>query len=240
MFTRTNVLSLIAIFFFTVSFHAQDAKSILEKVKDRYNKIQDYSADITVDIDIDFLKTPKVTGKLFFKQPNKMKIKSDGFALLPKEGFNISPASLLKDNYTSIYEKEEIIDGVKLARLKVIPLGDSSNVILSTVWVDNAHAVIRKIESTTKNSGTFTITLSYNQGFLSKFPLPSSMEFNFDVSSLNIPRGFTSEPPKPDDKKKDDKDKLTKGSVLVTYKNYKVNSGLSDSVFQDEDKKQKQ
>lgn len=239
MFTRKLILPFLLIVSFSSFLGAQDAQKILDRVKDRYNKVRDYSADITVDIDIEFLKTPKVGGKLFFKQPDKMKIKSDGFALLPKEGFNISPGSLLKDNYTSIYEKEENIDGIKLSRLKVIPMGDSSNVILSTVWVDEVQSVIRKIESTTKKSGTFTILLTYNESFLGKYPLPSSMEFSFDVSSLNIPRGFASETPQKDDKKKDKKDKLTKGSVLVTYKNYKVNSGLSDSVFDDEEKKKK-
>lgn len=239
MRTFKTTLLLFVLLFSVLPIQSQDAQKILEKVKDRYNTVKDYSADITVDIDIEFLKTPKVTGKLYFKQPNKMKIKSDGFALLPREGFNISPASLLKDNYTSIYEKEETVDGVKLARLKVIPLGDSSNVILSTVWVDTEQSIIRKIESTTKNSGTFAIRFTYDEAFLKKFPLPSSMEFNFDVSSLNIPRGFTGDAPKDGEKKKDKKNKLTKGSVKVTYKDYKVNSGLSDSVFKEEEKKQK-
>lgn len=237
MFTRKLILFLFFVITFSPFFAAQDAQKILENVKERYNKVRDYTADITVDIDIEFLKTPKVEGKLFFKQPDKMKIKSDGFALLPKEGFNISPASLLKDNYTSIYEKEETIDGIKLSRLKVIPMGDSSNVILSTVWVDAEQNVIRKIESTTKNSGTFVIQLTYNPAFLKNYPLPSSMEFSFDVSSLNIPRGFATDAPKKDDKKKDKKAKLTRGRVTVTYKDYKVNKGLNDSIFKEEEKK---
>ncbi|MCC6549069.1 MAG: hypothetical protein IT279_03260 [Ignavibacteriaceae bacterium] len=78
--------------------------------------------------------------------------------------------------------------------------------------------------------------MTYNQSFLKNYPLPSSMEFSFDVSSLNIPRGFATETPKKEDKKDGKKAKLTRGRVIVTYKEYKVNKGLNDSLFMEEKK----
>ena len=64
----------------------KDPDAILNKVKENFNKIKDYQVDIHIKIDVSFLKVPDSNAKIYFKQPDKVKIKSDQFALLPKEG----------------------------------------------------------------------------------------------------------------------------------------------------------
>ncbi len=223
----------------TVQPQSKDAQQLIEKVKTKFEVVKDYTVDIQVDLDVTFLKTPKVIGTLYYKQPDKVRIKSEGFALLPREGFNFSPAALLKDDYTAIYEDEYILEGVKVAKIKIVPLGNTQNVILSTVWVDLQDHVIRRIESTTKTSGTFIIKLSYNASTLKKYPLPERMDFNFDINRMNIPKGFGGDSDDTDESKKKDKKKITNGSVTIQYSNYKVNTGLSDDMFNEEKKKSK-
>jgi len=220
--------------FFAASLYPQNKEpdKILKDVINKFNKVKDYEVDLIIKVDVEFLKVPESSAKIFFKQPDKISLKSDGFAMLPRNGFDFSPNSLLKGDYTALYEKEEKIDGRVLTLIKVIPLGTSSDVILSTLWIDEGKKVIRKVESTTKMSGTFTIDLEYDDKL--NFALPSQMIFSFNVDKMNFPSAMIGET---DTRKKRSKmhgDTLTKGKVYVSYSDYKVNKGISDSVFEEE------
>lgn len=211
----------------------KDPQQILNNVISKFNKVQDYEVDVNIRVDVEFLKVPESTAKIFFRQPDKISLKSDGFAMIPRNGFNSSPTSLLKDEYTAIFEKVEMIDGRKLTLVKVIPLGTSSDVILSTLWIDEEQNVIRKVESTTKINGTFIIEFSYDEKV--DYALPSKMVFSFNIDKMNFPSsmmGNTDTRRKRTDKPADS---LTKGKVFVHYSNYRVNIGIPDSVF-DENK----
>lgn len=217
------------LFTLVASAQSRNPDEILGRVKERFSKVKDYEVDVKIKIDVDFLKVPDNEAKLLFKQPDKIRIKSEGFALMPKKGLNFSPLSLLSSYYTSFYERDEVIDGFNTAVIKVIPLGESPDIVLSTIWVDRKDFVIRKVESTTKLEGTFNILLNYDQKTVSDYPLPSGMTFTFDISKLAIPKGLTGDNSSERQLKK--KNRMTKGNVYITYSNYKVNKGISDKEF---------
>jgi outer membrane lipoprotein-sorting protein len=223
-----------SIIILSVSHFAQSKNpdTILENVKRKFQEVNDYQVDVKVKVDVNFLKVPETEAKIYFKQPDKIHFESKNFALLPKEGLNFSPMAFLKNDYTAIYEKDELLNGVNASIVKIIPGGESSNLILSTLWIDQKNNVIRKVQSTTKNSGTFTIEMNYDQ--IIKYPLPSSMIFSFNVEKMNLPRTFDSDP-----KRKstlEDKGKTTTGKVYITYSNYLINKGIPDSVFEQKEK----
>jgi len=222
------------LFFVQMGFtQTKDGGEIIDRVKKTFTEVKDYQVDVKIVVDVNFLKVPPTEAKIFFKQPDKVKIKSRGFAMLPKQGLNFTPRSLFEKAYTSFYERDELLEGVKCAVIKVIPLGEVSEVILSTIWIDKQKFVIKKVESTTKMNGTFTIDFDYEPD--TQYPLPSQMVFSFDVSKMNIPNmgGDMQDPDEPKHKKT----KVTKGTVRVVYSNYNVNQGIDDSLF--EEKKEK-
>jgi len=210
---------------------SKDPDKILENVVDNFSKVQDYSVDVNIKIDVEFIKVPETKAKIFFKQLDKIHLESDGFAMLPKNGMEFSPTALITKEHTAIYEKDVVLNGVNTSLIKVIPLGDQGDVILSTLWVDQVMNVIRKVESTTKTNGTFTIDFSYAKDL--KYPLPSEIIFSFNVDKMNIPATISGEtaPEKPK-KKKGRYDGVTKGKVIVKYNNYEVNKGIADSIFE--------
>lgn len=210
----------------------KDPQKILDNVVSQFNLVQDYEVDVNIKVDVEFLKVPESKAKIYFKQPDKISLKSDGFAMLPRNGFNFSPSTLLKDDYTAIYEKEEIIVGKNLTLIKVIPLGNSSDIILSTLWIDESINAIRKIESTTKINGTFTIEFSYDDKM--KFTLPTRMIFSFNIDKMNFPSSMMGNTDTRKKRTEKTTDSLTKGKVYVEYSNYKVNKGIPDSVFEGE------
>lgn len=213
---------------------SKDPDQILKNVVNNFSRVQDYTVDVSIKVDVEFIKVPETKAKIYFKQPDKVHLESDGFAMLPKSGMEFSPSALINKEHTAIYEKDVMLNGINTSLVKVIPLGDQGDVILSSIWVDQAKQVIMKVESTTKTNGTFTIDFSYDKNFI--YPLPKEIIFSFNVDKMNIPATIsgetTTENPK---KKKGRSDSVTKGKVIVKYNNYEVNKGLSDSIFEKKD-----
>jgi len=148
-----------------------------------------------------------------------------------------SGKQLTQDEIT-FARKDVEINGFKTSIVKVIPLGDQGEVILSTYWIDQKMQIIRKVESTTKTNGTFTIDFTYDDKI--KYPLPAKIVFAFNMDKMNIPATISGETnnEKPDKKNKNSETR-TKGKVIVNYSNYVVNKGVPDSVFEEENKKSK-
>jgi outer membrane lipoprotein-sorting protein len=194
-------------------------------VKKKFAEVKDYEVDVKVKIDVDFLKVPDTEAKIYYKAPDKIQMKTgDNFALIPKDGLNFNPSNLLTGKYTSMYEGETKIVGKSHHIVKVIPMGNSSDIVLSTLWIDKTTNFITKVETTTKMNGTFQIDLVYPAS--AKLPLPSKMTFSFEVGKFNLPKGFGGK-----GKKKEPTGMKSPGKVYIDYKNYKVNKGLSDSIF---------
>lgn len=227
-----KIISLFIVLSMLIFPQKKDPDEILNKVISNFQKVKDYQVDVNITVDVEFLKVPESNAKIFFKQPDKISLKSDGFAMLPRKGFDFSPSTLLKGDYTAIYEGDDNLNGFKIAVIKVIPLGSSDDVILSTLWVDEEKSIIRKIESTTKMNGTFIIDLTYQENIM--YALPSRMVFSFNIDKLNIPSTMIGESEKKKRKDKKPLDTLTKGKVIVLYSNYIINKGVPDSVFAEE------
>lgn len=224
----------IALTLLTISAGLPDPDEILENVKSKINGVNDYKVEAVIKVDVNFLRVPETQATIFFKQPDKLKLESDGFALLPKEGLNFSPAKLLKDDYTAVIAKEEIINGNDVYLIKIIPLSDTSEFVLANLWIDKNEYVVHKIETTTKKSGTVTIELSYKDQI--KYALPSELKLSFKVEQMNLPPGMTGEYQQNQETQKSGK--MT-GKVIVEYKDYQTNIGLSDEFFNESVKEDK-
>ncbi len=225
--------SLIIILFITSSIFAQtkNADEIINKVKEKFESVKDYKVDLIIEVDMEILRIPQVSATVYFKQPNKMKMDSKDFAVLPKEGINFSPINLLNKNYTAIFVKEDTLENNNVDVVKIIPLSDSTNIILTTLWIDSQDYVIRKVETTTKNRGTLTANLIYDKMII--FGLPSEMSFYFNVENPKLPEMLEMET----GGVKKPLGKISKnlaGKIKVTYSNYEVNKGIDDSFFENE------
>lgn len=231
---------LISLLLFLFQFGFSQSKNpdeILNSVTTNFDKVKDYQVDVNIKVDVEFLKVPETKAKIYFKHPDKVHLEAEGFAMLPKNGMEFSPASLLKKDYTAIYERDIDLNGFKTSIVKVIPLGDHGDVILTTLWVDQTLQLIRKVESTTKTNGTFTIDFTYSDKL--KYPLPEKIIFAFNLDKMNIPSTISGETSPPNSENRNNKkpsDSRTKGKVVVNYSNYIVNKGIADSIFEKNNK----
>ena len=224
--------NLLATFFILLSGltypQSKDPDLILKKVIESFSKVKDYEVEVQVKVDVDFIKVPETKAKLYFKQPDKINFESDGFAMLPKEGINFSPLSFLKKDYTALYQKEDYLDDHLVSVIKIIPSSEQGDIVLTTLWVDQTHNIIRKVESTTKTNGTFTIDLKYEKE-KKDYYLPDSMIFGFNLDKMNLSKALTGQA---ETESRKNIGKSASGRVYISYSNYKVNRGLSDKIFE--------
>ncbi len=217
----------LAIFFIAglISAQTRDPNKILDQVKRTFDSVHDYQADIEIKVDINYLKTPDTKAKIYFKQPDKVKFESKGFAMLPRQSLNFSPSHLLKGDFTSIYVKADTLDGSQVDVIKIIPNSDSSGVVLSTLWIDRGRHIVRKIETTGKGGGTVFTLLKYDGNSV----LPASLKFTFESSMSETQRMALQ---KQDGTVRPDRNLSNlQGSVTIIYSNYQINKGLPDSIF---------
>ncbi len=73
----------------------RDPEIILRKLLEKFDNVEDYQVDIKIKVDVEFIKAPESKAKIYFKQPDKIHIESETFALLPKDGLDFSPSGLL-------------------------------------------------------------------------------------------------------------------------------------------------
>lgn len=213
---------------------SKNPDEILKGVIQNFDQVKDYVVDVSIKVDIQSIKVPETKAKIYFKQPDKVHLEADGFAMLPKNGMQFSPVSLLKEDYTAIYNGEADLNRINTSIIKVIPSGEKSEIILSTMWVDQKKKLIRKIEATTKMEGTFTIEFTYDGKI--KYPLPSQIVFSFNLDKMNLPSGTQQNNSPFNHQPKHKMDSTTKGRVFVNYSNYIVNKGINDNMFEENKK----
>lgn len=214
----------------SVNAQSKDPNKLLDALKVRFEKVKDYQADVEVKLDMEFIKVPPTKAKVYFKQPDKFKLDSEGFAMLPKQSTNFSPMQLLKGDYTAVYVRTEKVEGKSLDIVKLVPNTDTSNFIISTLWIDAAHSIINKVETTTKKSGTVKTEFTYTPASI---PLPTVLKLSFNLGEANMPDSPMSS--KKDNEQSRRPTKI-KGSVIMSYSNYKINKGIPDKFFEEKKK----
>ena len=178
-----------------------------------------------------FIKAPVANVKVYFKKPNKLRINNEsGISFIPKGSVNINLNNIFFNSaaFTIIDGGKETGSGNRI--LKLLPEDEAAGVVLSTLYIDEKNAVIRKAKITTKESGTYELEMTY--GRYISYGLADKVIFSFNTKEYKLPKGITFDY---DDgtKKENSSDQLKnkKGRVELIYSEYKINKGVPDAVF---------
>lgn len=200
-----------------------DPKKIIKEVAAKFSKVKDYSVDASIKVDIPSLKMPDRKMKIYYKQPDKTHIESDGFAILPKKGLNFNPTEFLHEDFASVYLRQDKINGRKVDVINLMPKSDTAKLKLVKLWIDSDEKVIVKLETSSDRGGAIQTELTYGNDIT--MGLPSQIKFQLDMGGGRLP----AEPGRM--KKNNAEKKDTKGMVIVTYSNYRINKGIDDKIF---------
>ena len=213
--------------------NAQDAAALLQKVKTKIEKVNDYEANGNMKTNVSFLKVPEAQVKIYFKKPNQLKIKNEkGISFVPKGAMSINLNNIVAgDQYSIIDAGKDKIGTTAVRVIKLLPNDDNAEVVLSTLYIDEKNEIILKAKTTTRESGSFQLEMSY--GNYTAYGLPDKVIFTFNTKDYKLPKGVTFDfddgeaAKKPADKSKSN----NTGKAEITYSSYTINKGVPDSVF---------
>jgi outer membrane lipoprotein-sorting protein len=206
-----------------------DIDTLLSKVVEEFAGIQDFIAVIDAEVKMEQVQVPNMHAKMYYKRPDKIHFDSQGFLFVPRDGIALNPA-LLSQRYDASLIGTDTLSGKIFYKLQLAAKEKKTKLRQMYAWIDPANWTITKIETIPYEGRTLTMIFTY--GFVNeKFWLPVKIVFTL---------GSTGEREKgPDDSgtQQDDRfDRMQRtmprnGSVTIQYSDYKVNSGIDDSVF---------
>ena len=228
------------------AFSNNNPEYIIKKTDDQFREINNYQVDMVISIAIPAFRMPKKKYKVYFKQPDKIKVKSRGFGLLPKTGMFTSPI----ENFSNLSNIRFSKDLSRTNPNEIMLVGD---LVLDSLALDVPNEYARLTFKPTVDVKVDTQNWVITQ-VLTKIDTVKIMEINnfYDVvdDSFYMPIRSTVEYYVKDARlsKWINKDigtimgnnhniniesDMVKGLISVNYAKYRVNRGIKDSIFED-------
>ena len=240
-YTRLIILLFTQIILFANDHYLTDVEMVIGKTQKQFEKAFDYQVTMKIELKVPGFRMPKKKYKVFFKQPNKLKIKSRGFGMLPKTGIFTSP----KDNFDNlknmrliptnnnngqVYIKGEVIvDSLKLKMPnEYAKLGFRPTV---TVKIDTNNWVINNIITELDTLKLVEITNTYKK-VDNNYVMPSASTVQYFIKDAKLSgwlkKDITSIVGQNPLEQKSD---MVEGKISIVYGDYIINRGIKDKVF---------
>lgn len=207
---------------------AQNPKLILNEVLRKFSKVQDYTANVNMAFDIPNVNMNGVSGIVYYKKPNKFRVKSKGIAFVPKQNPYFS-LNLLKDtnSYVAIMNGAEKIRDVNCRIINVIP-NTPTDMVIGKFWVDVKNSLVIKSQITTNSNGTLNIENYF--GVQSNMALPDKMIMTIEMTKFKLPKALSAELNSKSSKTTSKNEKGI-GKITLQFSGYKINTKLGDEIF---------
>ncbi len=222
-------------------------ESILEKLTGQYNLVKDYDVELVVSIDMPKMRMPYKKLKLYFKQPDRIKLETHGFAVVPRNGIMGNPTALL-DNLTNVHIKgqgleNEVVHWILEGDLNpdsahFRPRENSDDHALGMkmeIWVDPHKWVIDQSKTYLDGELVLLVRSNYLEAMKNLFlPEETLIRFEFDESfqgKLDIHSGMKGNRFFKNSSEGERAIKANHGVIKLKFSDYRLNTGLTDDFF---------
>lgn len=205
----------------------QKATEILAKAEYNVQGLEDYVVDLEADVNMERIRMPKMQATMYFKSPDKVHFESPNFAILPREGFGL-PVSVLVRRYEPLYKGEEEYKNARTAKLQLIAKDPSLRLQQLYVWIDLSNYTIVKTETVPYQGRSVRLEFEYGLQ-VAKYWLPVKLRAEFENVGADTIGGTFDMPVRPE--LQEFRRPPRKGSIGITYTNYRINTGLSEEFF---------
>ena len=244
-----SVVRLITVLFLFSSYlYSYDSLEnyVISKTNEKFNSVNDYQVDMIVRVAVPAFRMPKKKYTVYFKKPNKVKVKAKGFGILPKTGLFTSP----NDNFDNlknikfsdykdvsnihdiVIQGDLIVDSLKLempneySKITFNPIVE--------VKIDTLHWVIKDITTRLDTLKLFHISNNYEY-YDNEFYMPNESIVKYFIKDKKLFNWLNKDSGGDiigQGKSLVEKnDSIVEGKITVNYKNYIINKGIKDDIF---------
>mgnify|MGYP006100581225 CR=1 FL=1 len=238
-------LTILSIFCVDIIFLQENnlINQVIANTDAQYKLVEDYEVDIIVSLSVPAFRMPKKKYKVLFKQPDFIKVTNKGFGILPKTGMFTSP----NDNFNNLtnmsivdakdldHPDDIIISGLIIVdSLKVEMPNEYAKLTFKPtveVRIDTSKWVIKSVITKIDTLKLFEI-YNFYESVTKDYYMPTESIVKYYIKDKKLSNWL-----KKDlnsivgDTKKSNKIDMIEGNISVKYENYKINSGLSESIF---------
>jgi hypothetical protein len=84
--------------------------------------------------------------------------------VVPKGGVTINLNAMLNGSkYTAVDAGTSSLGNQPVSVIKLLPLDEEGEIVLSTLYIDTKNSLVRKAVSTTKENGSYTVEFLYGK-----------------------------------------------------------------------------
>lgn len=236
---RIFILLLINFLFTSSDESTNYVDRIIDNTQKKFELVNDFEVKIKIDLNIPAFRMPQKKYKAFFKQPNKFKIKTKGFGVLPKTGLFTPP----QENFNKLKDKvilnspianNVIISGELIAdSLKLEFPNEYSRLTFKPqveVLVDTLQWIIKNVTTKIDTLKLIEIQNEYNE-FNDGIYLPSSTEVVYYVKDAKLANWLNKDINSMIGNQTEIKSDMIKGTININYSDYKINIDISSEIF---------
>jgi hypothetical protein len=123
------------------------------------------------------------------------------------------------------------VNGAPVTIVKLLPLDEKSDVVVSTLYIDEKEALVKKAIITTRENGTYEMEMQY--GKYASRGLPDTITFLFATKDYKLPKGIAFDYDAGDQQPKTNAsgNGNQKGKIQISYTSYIINKGIASDVF---------
>lgn len=199
-------------------------EAILRNVQSRMAEVRDYTVRLDVLADIERMNVPPMHVTMYFKQPDKIHVDAEGFAMLPREGLALNIDKLVSRYAVERVEKDTV-GGVTLYRLSLAARSERTELRTIRLEIHPTRWTVERI--VTGGTGDRMVSVSFSYTQVEGHWLPDEMTARFSVAPADTGGGETADQNSPFPPRQMPRN----GTVTVHYSGYRVNTGLSDELF---------
>ena len=217
----------------------------IKKTNEKFNAVNDYQVDMIVRVAVPAFRMPKKKYKVYFKKPNKVKVKAKGFGILPKTGLFTSPndnfdnlKNIKLSDYKDILNIHDIViqGDLIVDSLKLEMPNEYSKITFNPiveVKIDTLHWVIKDITTRLDTLKLFHISNNYEY-YDNEFYMPNESIVKYFIKDKKLFNWLNKDSGNIIGQGKslvEKNNSIVEGKITVNYKNYIINKGIKDDIF---------
>ena len=207
-----------------------DAAAVIANAVNTFAGVKDFTATLEAEIHMERVQIPRMNATMYFKKPDKVHFESTQFLMMPREGVAMNPA-VLQERYVPSSIVSDTADGRPVYKLLLAAKESSARLRQMYVWIDPANWTVVKVQTVPYEGRTLTLIFRYAL-IDNAYWLPSELVATYGTTAPEEKSRNDLLDMKSDMMDETRRSFMRSGSITVFYTDYKVNTGLSDSIFE--------